>query len=145
MSGSTPTEDEGTPTADENSPAADGSSSSAADAKAESSGSAKDTASGKADTSGKGGKPPVPPAAKRKAEIRAKAGKGGTRSRTPVKIGSPQWLLPLMLALFIIGIIWIVAYYVAPDAPWISTLGWWNVVIGFGFLAAGFVVATRWR
>ena len=89
--------------------------------------------------------PPVPPAAKRKAEIREKSKKGGTPSRTPVKIGSPRWILPLMLAMFIIGIIWIVAYYVAPEAPWISTLGWWNVVIGFGFLAVGFVIATRWR
>jgi hypothetical protein len=38
-----------------------------------------------------------------------------------------------------------VAYYVAPDAPGIKVLGWWNVLIGFAFLAMGFVVSTKWR
>ena len=51
----------------------------------------------------------------------------------------------MMLVLFAIGLIWIVAYYVAPDAPGIKVLGWWNVLIGFAFLAMGFVVSTKWR
>jgi len=50
-----------------------------------------------------------------------------------------------MTATFIIGLAWIVAYYVAPGAPFISTLGWWNVVIGFGFFGIGFFLSTRWR
>ena len=50
-----------------------------------------------------------------------------------------------MVAAFIIGLAWIVAYYIAPDAPFLSTLGWWNVVIGFGFFGVGFVLATRWK
>jgi len=24
-------------------------------------------------------------------------------------------------------------------------LGWWNVVVGFAFIAAGFGMSTRWR
>ena len=31
----------------------------------------------------------------------------------PVRLDSPRWLVPLMLALFGIGLIWIVVYYVA--------------------------------
>ena len=65
--------------------------------------------------------------------------------RTPVKLDSPRWLAPVMVAMFIIGLAWIVAYYVAPGAPVIATLGWWNVVIGFGFFAVGFFLSTRWR
>ncbi len=87
---------------------------------------------------------PIPPAAKAKLAARKRA-KQSPKSRTPVRIGSPRWIVPLMLTLFVIGLIWIVAYYVAPDAPVISTLGWWNVVVGFAFLAGGFIVATRWR
>lgn len=87
---------------------------------------------------------PIPPAAKAKIAARER-GKKSPTSRTPVHIGSPRWVVPLMVVLFLIGLVWIVAYYVAPDAPLLSTLGWWNVVVGFGFLAGGFLVATRWR
>lgn len=87
---------------------------------------------------------PIPPAAKAKLAARER-GKTHSSSRTPVQIGSPRWVVPLMVVMFLVGLAWIVAYYVAPDAPLLSTLGWWNVVVGFGFLAGGFLVATRWR
>ena len=73
------------------------------------------------------------------------AKKASADRRKPVRRDSPRWLVPLMLVLFAIGLIWIVAYYVAPDAPGIKVLGWWNVLIGFSFLAMGFVVSTKWR
>lgn len=63
----------------------------------------------------------------------------------PVKIGSPRWIAPAMVACFLIGLIWIVAFYIAPGAPFLKTLDFWNVLIGFGFIALGFVFATRWK
>lgn len=69
-----------------------------------------------------------------------------TKSRTtPVKLDSPRWLVPTMLACFILGLIWIVAYYVAPEAPGISTLAYWNVVGGFVLFGIGFFLSTKWR
>ncbi len=88
--------------------------------------------------------PVMPPAAK-KAQAEQDKKKKVIRRDRPVKIGTPRWVVPVMLGSFIIGLIWIVAYYIAPDAPVLKDLGWWNVLIGFGFLSIGFVTATRWR
>lgn len=65
--------------------------------------------------------------------------------RKPVRIGSPRWIAPAMVVFFVLGLLWIVAYYIAPTAPPFSELGAWNVAIGFGFIGAGFLVSTRWK
>lgn len=66
-------------------------------------------------------------------------------TRSDKKKPSPVWVAPLMLALFIIGLLWLVTYYVIPDGPLIGALGGWNLAIGFGFIVGGFVVSTQWR
>jgi hypothetical protein len=51
-----------------------------------------------------------------------------------------------MIALLLIGLTWVVLYYVAASTiGFISTLGAWNIAIGFGFMFAGLMVATRWK
>jgi hypothetical protein len=50
-----------------------------------------------------------------------------------------------MLALFLIGLAWIVVFYVSATKLPIETLGNWNIVVGFGFIAGGFVVSTQWK
>jgi len=50
-----------------------------------------------------------------------------------------------MVACFVIGLLWIVAWYIAPDAPILGDLTYWNVVIGFGLIAVGFVISTKWK
>jgi hypothetical protein len=69
----------------------------------------------------------------------------GDDKRKPVKIGSPPWVAPLMVGLFVVGLVWICAWYIAPDAPVLSDLGFWNLVGGFVLIALGFVVSTKWR
>ena len=64
-------------------------------------------------------------------------------SKKPVKIGSPRWVAPLMLTFFILGLLWIVAYYIAPTAPVMSDLAYWNVVGGFVLICCGFIVSTK--
>ncbi len=66
-------------------------------------------------------------------------------SRDPVRVGSPRWVAPAMVAFFILGLVWIVAYYVAPEAPFIGGLSYWNVLIGFLLIGIGFVISTRWK
>ncbi|MGV9773254.1 cell division protein CrgA [Streptosporangium sp. NPDC003464] len=58
---------------------------------------------------------------------------------------SPRWLAPVMVASWIIGILWIAVYYVAPSAPFIGALTNWNLLIGFAFIIFGVVLSTRWR
>jgi hypothetical protein len=53
-----------------------------------------------------------------------------------------------MVVAFLIGLFWIVVFYVTaatpPQRP-ISSIGTWNIVVGFGFIGVGFALATRWR
>ena len=59
---------------------------------------------------------------------------------------SPRWYAPLMVALMLIGLVWIVVYYVAGDKiPFMVSLGPWNFAIGFGAMVAGLVMSMRWR
>jgi hypothetical protein len=59
---------------------------------------------------------------------------------------SPRWFAPVMVALMLIGLLWIVVYYVAGDQiPFMVSLGAWNFAIGFGAMVAGLVMSMRWR
>ena len=59
---------------------------------------------------------------------------------------SPVWLVPTMLACFLIGLAWIALYYVTQaNMPGLSSLGGWNLVCGFALIVVGVVLATRWR
>jgi hypothetical protein len=62
-----------------------------------------------------------------------------------IKIESSAWVPRFMVAFFVIGLGWMVVYYLVTGVSWISDLGAWNVVIGFGFIAGGFAISTRWR
>lgn len=53
-----------------------------------------------------------------------------------------------MLGCFLIGLVWIVAYYFlgGNDAvPVFKDLGQWNLMVGIGFMAVGFTFATKWE
>ena len=59
---------------------------------------------------------------------------------------SPIWLAPVMLALFGIGVLWLVVFYITQgDMPLVSGLNNWNLVVGFGFIIVGFGLSTQWR
>ena len=58
---------------------------------------------------------------------------------------SPKWLAPVMVANFVIGLLWIVIFYISQTELPIPGIHTWNMVIGFAFVGAGFSLATRWR
>ncbi|MEI2716582.1 MAG: cell division protein CrgA [Candidatus Nanopelagicales bacterium] len=66
-------------------------------------------------------------------------------SRIPVKVDGARWVAPVMVALFVIGLLWIVTWYIAPENPVMGPLAGWNVAIGFVFIAAGFFLSTKWQ
>lgn len=73
---------------------------------------------------------------------------GGKKKATKIDLrsgGGRRWVAPLMLALFVLGLLWIVVYYVAQGDLPIGSIGAWNIVVGFGFIAGGFVVSTQWK
>ncbi len=68
---------------------------------------------------------------------------GSTRARA--RVGN-RWAAPLMLACWLLGLVWVSVYYVAGNrVPVMKDLGNWNILIGMGLIAFGFVFATRWE
>lgn len=74
-----------------------------------------------------------------------KAAATSSPSRVPVKLDGARWIAPAMVTMFIIGLLWIVIWYIAPENPIMGPLAGWNVAIGFVFIAIGFVLSTKWR
>ncbi len=58
---------------------------------------------------------------------------------------SPSWFAIVMVALLIVGLIWVVVYYLSNNAYPIPHIHNWNLIAGFGVLLAGFAMLTRWR
>ncbi|MBB2908812.1 hypothetical protein FHS43_000058 [Streptosporangium becharense] len=79
-----------------------------------------------------------------KSKTRKKAVYTPPQTAQQIKV-SPRWLAPVMVSCWIIGILWIATYYVAPNAPLLGTLQNWNLLVGFTFIILGVVLATRWR
>jgi Cell division protein CrgA len=67
-------------------------------------------------------------------------------TKSPRRKVSPAWVAPTMVACFVIGLVWIVLYYVTEsNMPVLSTLGAWNLVCGFGLIIVGVILSTNWR
>jgi Cell division protein CrgA len=49
------------------------------------------------------------------------------------------------VACWVIGLAWIVTYYINPDLKYLRDLGDWNLLIGMGLIAVGFVFSTKWE
>ncbi|MFD6414926.1 cell division protein CrgA [Streptomyces sp. NPDC060194] len=62
-----------------------------------------------------------------------------------IKLTNRSWVAPVMLALFVVGLVWIVLFYVTEGSLPIKAIENWNIVVGFGFIAAGFGVSTQWK
>lgn len=59
---------------------------------------------------------------------------------------SGRWVAPTMVTLLLLGLVWIVVYYIAREQiPVMRDLGGWNLVIGMGLITAGFMTATQWK
>ena len=51
-----------------------------------------------------------------------------------------------MAVILVIGLAYLVAYYLASDKiSFMNHLGAWNFAVGFGILVAGLIMAVRWR
>ncbi len=71
-----------------------------------------------------------------------------SRSATQARLAqpSPRWYVGLMIGLLLVGLLWIVVYYIAGDEiPFMVSLSSWNFAIGFGAMVAGLVMSMRWR
>jgi Cell division protein CrgA len=59
---------------------------------------------------------------------------------------SPRWFAPVMVGLMVLGLLWIVVYYVAgQNIGFMNALGAKNFLIGFGAMVIGLIMSMRWR
>ena len=84
--------------------------------------------------------------------------KGRKRSTKPAKesgareedLPNPVWFKPVMFGFMILGLAWIITYYVTSaqfplGAATPLNLENWNILIGFGIAMVGFMMSTRWK
>jgi len=58
---------------------------------------------------------------------------------------NPEWWVPVFVTLLLLGLAWIVTFYVSQGAWPIAKFGYGNLVAGFVLLLGGFGMAMRWR
>lgn len=58
---------------------------------------------------------------------------------------NPVWFKPIMLGLMILGLVWVIVFYLSGSVLPIPGIGAWNLVVGFGIAFVGFLMTTRWR
>ena len=56
-----------------------------------------------------------------------------------------MWFKPVMFGFMLVGLAWIVVFYVSQSTLPVQSLGSWNILIGFGIMFVGFLMTTRWR
>ena len=60
---------------------------------------------------------------------------------------NPVWFKPLMFGFMLVGLIWIVLYYITSgnlQLP-VPALGQANIFVGFGFILIGFLMTPWWK
>ncbi|MDQ2748313.1 MAG: cell division protein CrgA [Pseudonocardiales bacterium] len=59
---------------------------------------------------------------------------------------SPAWYPIVMAVVLVIGLAYLVVYYLASDhIGFMQDLQGWNFAVGFGIMLVGLVMAVRWR
>lgn len=87
------------------------------------------------------------PESKSRNKKKPKAEKPEAKVSLPGEAVNPRWLAPVMLGLMILGLVWIVTFYLTSSdlgLP-IPQIGQWNLAIGFGLIIVGFGLTTRWK
>ncbi|RAY14638.1 cell division protein CrgA [Actinomadura craniellae] len=83
-----------------------------------------------------------------KSKVRKKAVYTPPQRSQQVKV-SPRWLVPTMLACWLVGLGWIATFYVTASTgtrvPLLTDLGNWNLGIGFSLIIVGVVLSTKWE
>lgn len=83
---------------------------------------------------------------KKKASAEEIAEARAERRRRIAAPGSRRWVPPTFITVGLLGVLWLVVYYIAGHLiPFMTQLGGWNVLIGMGCMAAAFAIATLWK
>ncbi|GGB22482.1 hypothetical protein GCM10011492_10360 [Flexivirga endophytica] len=81
-------------------------------------------------------------ALRRKEEDRERQEK---RERQAIDSPSPGWWVPTLCTFMVVGLFWLVVYYLTGEKYPIPGIGLGNMAIGFVLILVGFGMTTRWR
>ena len=116
-----------------------------------------DTASGSTAAAGRNRKAAGADSAKKSSKGSAKSGNPAKRAsnrKTASYTSTPgtqtikpngRWFVPTMVTILLLGLAWLVVFYVSSGAFPVGAWGYWNLGVGFAILVVGLVMSTRWR
>ena len=81
----------------------------------------------------------------RDAEELAEEIKASSRGTAPDADPTPVWYQVIMFGLIVIGLAWLILWYLLDFSYPIPGIGYWNVGIGIGLMMVGLLMTTRWR
>ncbi len=58
---------------------------------------------------------------------------------------NPVWFKPVMVGFMLLGLVWVLVFYISGSRFPIPDIGAWNLAIGLGIAMIGFLMTTRWR
>jgi hypothetical protein len=58
---------------------------------------------------------------------------------------SPMWLPVSAVTLIVLGIAWLVVYYLSEQQYPVEAWRYWNLAVGFGAMVASLAILARWR
>jgi hypothetical protein len=94
----------------------------------------------------------MPTSSSRKKSVKPSQAHQGEASHKEADAPNPAWFAPVMFGFMLLGLIWIITYYVTgaqyPLGSAVSgalNIGNWNIAVGFGIAMVGFVMSTRWK
>lgn len=58
---------------------------------------------------------------------------------------SPTWVPALAVVLIVLGIAWLVTFYLTGGLFPVASWNYWNLAVGFAALVASLLVLSRWR
>lgn len=59
--------------------------------------------------------------------------------------GNSVLFKPVMFGLMLLGLLWIMVFYLSQGLYPVRDIGYWNIFIGFAIVMCGFLMTTRWR
>ena len=68
-----------------------------------------------------------------------------SETRSTEQAPNAVWFKPVMFGFMLLGLIWIIVFYVSSSTLPVPGIGSWNILIGFGIMFIGFLMTTRWR
>lgn len=83
--------------------------------------------------------------AKRAARRAADSEREEKRAAKAIEAPSPAWWVPTLCTFMVVGLFWLVVYYLSAEKFPIPGIGLGNMAIGFVLILVGFGMTTRWR